>query len=81
MSAELRIFNKQHPYHRDLDFIADRPRTTVGDGNFQINKYQAWLMMKNGLVTVQEGQFGREVKLTAKGRRSLEQSREAFMEL
>lgn len=76
-------FNRQWPFHRDLDSIesAVGRRTLIGNGRFDIPGQRAGLLSRAGLVEIKEGNFGKELHLTSKGKRSLAESREAFSNL
>jgi|APSaa5957512622_1039677.scaffolds.fasta_scaffold02508_2 hypothetical protein len=79
--APLRVFNSQHPYHKDLDLIASQRRTLIGTGRFDIDGRRAGALVKAGLVEITEGSFGEELELTRKGRMSLDNSEDAFGKL
>jgi len=74
----LRVFNNQHPYYRDLDFIASQRRTLIGNGYGELDGRKAGLLAKLGLVGIYEGRFGREVELTTKGIRLYNEGKEDF---
>ena len=78
LREDLRVFNQQHPYHKDLDLIESRDRTLVGDGTFDIPGRRAGMLARAGVVEIFDGPFGKELELTRKGRISLDQSRETF---
>jgi len=85
IQAVLRDFKANFPFHNDLDFIDDRTsegnRVLVGTGKFAIQGRRAGILVKNGLVDIIEGPFGKQLELTTKGRKSLAVSRDAWDEI
>jgi hypothetical protein len=75
LDQDLQEFNSQWPYHSDLDFIANRSRTLVGEG---IDSRSAEELVRLGFVDILEGRYGEELRLSAKGKRYLRDSTEAF---
>jgi hypothetical protein len=78
LQDDLRVFNQQYPYHKDLDLIESRNRTLVGDGTFDIPGRRAGMLARAGVVEIFDGPFGKELEMTRKGRILLDQSRESF---
>lgn len=72
------LFNRWHPYHNDLDLIDRQRRTLIGDGRFEIRPLRARALERKGLVDVVEGPFGEQLEMTSKGRRSLDESEDAW---
>lgn len=82
LADDLKQFNQQHPYHNDLDLISSRRETKVGTGTFEISPRRALVLERAGLVEVMGNQYGEKLlRLTAKGRRSLDQSSDDFSQL
>lgn len=78
LGQHLKTFQRQHPYHNDLDLIGSQRRTLIGPGRFELDGRRAGLLAKQGLISITDGPFGQELGLTRKGRQSLEDSRDAF---
>ena len=65
---DLKVFARQHPYHKDLDFIdGSREKVYVGDKRFQISGRRAGYLAKIGLVNIIDGSFGKYLELTMMG--------------
>jgi predicted double-glycine peptidase len=78
-SMDLSVFNRQHPWHRDLDHInSSREKVRIGPGRFEIPGRRAGMMVKAGLVDIIEDNFGKYLEITSKGRRSLDDSMDTW---
>ena len=76
----LATFRRHFPYHGDLELIEGQRRTLIGTGRFEIPFRRAERLEKMGLVS-KALRFGEpHLELTEKGRISLEESEEAFLE-
>lgn len=75
---QLKVFNNQHPFHNELELIDSQRRTLIGDGRFEIPGRRAGMMARQGLVDIVEAQFGKELSLTAKGKKQLREGQDEW---
>ena len=82
LSQDLRAFNRQYPYHNDVELVAEllenRRHPVIGKA---VNGHRAGLLVRAGLADIVGGPFGDELQLTSKGRRYLAESQEAFADI
>jgi hypothetical protein len=74
--SQIKVFQQQNPYYNDLDLIRRQRRTLIGEGRFEIPGRRAGLLARKGLVEIVHGTFGRELDLTSKGRRLLNEGQD-----
>jgi hypothetical protein len=81
LDDDLQVFQRQHPYHNDLDLIASQDRTYVGNGPTQVPWTRAQALVRGQYVNVLEDRSGKILELTSKGEKSLRESQNAFSKL
>ena len=67
--GNLKVFQRQHPFYNEMDLISSQRRTLIGTGHGEVPGKTAGLMIKKGWVDVTHGRFGKELDMTAKGRK------------
>lgn len=76
----LAAFNSLHPYHRSLDLIASRQKTAIGNGRFEIPAAKARQLQGAKLALIVEGRGCQLIELTDKGKASLRDSKQTWLD-